>query len=157
MTAGRPALVLDTNVVLDWLVFAEPSVAHVARAVTDGRVVWIGTRPMLDELLDVIARPELARWGPDAAVVEAAWSRWCEEVSRPAPSPGPAPGPSPDAPAARPELRCADPDDQPFIDLALAARARWLLTRDRALLALARPAALRGVEILAPTRWRLPG
>ena len=49
-------------------------------------------------------------------------------------------------------LQCRDPDDQMFIDLALAQRARWLLTRDRALLALARPAAAYGLEIAAPRR-----
>jgi predicted nucleic acid-binding protein len=37
-----------------------------------------------------------------------------------------------------------------FIDLALAHRARWLLTRDKALLSLARPARVLGVEILKP-------
>lgn len=143
MPVVLPRLVLDTNVVLDWLVFAERSVAHVAHGVTAARVAWIGTRPMLEELVDVLARPELARWRPDPAAVAAEWARWCHEL--PAPDPAPPSG----------GLRCADPDDQPFIDLAVAAGARWLLTRDRALLALARPAALRGVEILTPPRWCL--
>jgi len=35
---------------------------------------------------------------------------------------------------------CRDPDDQKFLEAALAARAEFLLTRDRALLELARRA-----------------
>ena len=54
---------------------------------------------------------------------------------------------------ASPALRCADPDDQPFIDLALAAGANWLLTRDKALLALARPSLARGLVVTTPRRW----
>jgi predicted nucleic acid-binding protein len=54
--------------------------------------------------------------------------------------------------AGEPRLRCRDADDQVFIDLALVHRARWLLTRDKALLALARRARPLGTEILRP--WR---
>jgi predicted nucleic acid-binding protein len=53
-------------------------------------------------------------------------------------------------------LHCTDPDDQVFIDLALVAGARWLVTQDRALLRLARRAALRGVVIVPPARWPGP-
>ena len=49
-------------------------------------------------------------------------------------------------------LRCSDADDQMFIDLALAAGAQWLFTRDRALLRLARRASERGVVVLRPSR-----
>ena len=47
--------------------------------------------------------------------------------------------------------RCADPDDQKFLALAWHARASHLLTRDKALLNLARERALAGrFEVLAP-------
>ena len=55
--------------------------------------------------------------------------------------------------APGPPLRCRDPDDQMFIDLALSARAQWLVTRDRALLVLARRARLRGVTVIRPVDW----
>jgi putative PIN family toxin of toxin-antitoxin system len=43
------------------------------------------------------------------------------------------------AAAASPEMpRCRDPDDQKFLEVALAARADFLVTKDRALLDLAR-------------------
>ncbi|MBX3622048.1 MAG: PIN domain-containing protein [Rhizobacter sp.] len=49
-------------------------------------------------------------------------------------------------------LRCTDPDDQKFIDLAVA-NARWLVSRDRAVLKLARRAALFGLQVVSPDRW----
>lgn len=53
--------------------------------------------------------------------------------------------------------RCADPDDQKFLRLAHASGARWLLSRDKAVLALARRAERAGLfRILPPSAWR-PG
>ncbi|MBW8810763.1 MAG: PIN domain-containing protein, partial [Lysobacter sp.] len=50
--------------------------------------------------------------------------------------------------------RCADPDDQKFLELALAANARWLLSRDHALLVLGRRTARAGLfEILTARAW----
>ena len=49
--------------------------------------------------------------------------------------------------------RCSDPDDQIFIDLAIAQGAQLLLTRDRALLKLARKAQRHGVWVATPERW----
>jgi predicted nucleic acid-binding protein len=132
-----PALVLDTNVVLDWLVFAEPSCAAVGDAVVAGRVRWIACARMRDELAEVLARGLAARRGVDPAALLAAWDRHATPL---------------DTPPGQP-LACTDPDDQVFIDLAIAHRA-VLLTRDRALLALARRAAPRGVLITPPGRWQ---
>jgi len=50
-------------------------------------------------------------------------------------------------------LRCTDRDDQMFIDLALACGARWLLSRDRAVLKLGKRARLLGLDILTPAVW----
>jgi predicted nucleic acid-binding protein len=50
-------------------------------------------------------------------------------------------------------MRCTDPDDQVFIDLALACKARWLLSKDRALLKLARRARALGLSIQPPASW----
>jgi predicted nucleic acid-binding protein len=50
-------------------------------------------------------------------------------------------------------LRCKDPDDQVFIDLALHVGARWLFTKDAALLKLARRARQRGVGVTSLQQW----
>lgn len=136
--------VLDTNVVLDWLVFSDPACARLAQHLEAGRVLWFTTQEMLAELDEVLARPALDRW---RAAADTARSRAAmHAVRRPA-----AP------PAVRPQrggpLHCRDGADQKFIDLALAEPVRWLLTRDRALLELAKPAALGGVWVGPPARW----
>ena len=45
---------------------------------------------------------------------------------------------------------CSDRDDQKFLDLAYTARADWLVTKDKALLKLARRARRDGLKILLP-------
>ena len=50
-------------------------------------------------------------------------------------------------------MRCSDPDDQKFIDLAVAAGARWLVTRDRAVLRLASRMRSAGVLVVTPQAW----
>ena len=65
MTAGAidtPRVVLDTNAVLDWLVFREPSALALGDAIRQRRWTWCATPAMLDELRWVLARPLAARW-----------------------------------------------------------------------------------------------
>jgi predicted nucleic acid-binding protein len=137
--APAPVAVLDTNVLLDWLVFDNPALAPLAGALAAGRLHWIATDAMRDELAHVLARSVGARWPIDAARWQTQWARHARQV------------PAPVVPLHAP--RCTDPDDQKFIDLAIGAGARWLLTRDKALLKLARRARQHGVEVLTPERW----
>jgi predicted nucleic acid-binding protein len=140
-----PRLVLDTNVVLDWLLFRDPSCTPLAAALASGHATWITTAAMLNELAHVLGRGTLAAWQPDSASIDASCRRWARQVE---PDAYPAPG----SPALR--LRCSDPDDQKFIDLALQlGRDACLLSRDRALLRLARRARDAGVAILRPQDW----
>ena len=132
-----PAAVLDTNVVLDWLVFEDPGVATLAAALAAGRLRWLACPSMRAELALVVERPQFAAWQPDPARVLAAFDR--HAVACPAPPPS--------------RLLCRDASDQPFVDLALHGGARWLISRDRALLVLARRARLQGLDIAPPARW----
>ena len=134
LTSVKPLVVLDTNVVLDWLIFAEPTVATLAGAVTGGRLHWIATAAMRDELAHVLGRGLAAARQADPAAVLDAWDRHAAILPEPS-----AQGP-----------RCTDADDQKFIDLAVGAGARWLVSRDRAVLKVARRAALAGVAVVTP-------
>ena len=138
-----PRAVLDTNVVLDWLVFANPAVAPITQAVESGRLRWVATTEMRAELAEVLRRG-LPR--NPALNTDRIWSTWsaCAHIED---------IPPPAALAA--PLRCTDPDDQKFIDFALH-RADWLFTRDRAVLRLARRALPRGLAILTPEAWTSP-
>jgi uncharacterized protein len=123
-------MILDTNIWLDWLVFGDPSASPLERLASDGEV--LATQRMLDEFEAVIARPT---FGLDASRCEALRELQRSRVRLVAP-----------APDCR--LACTDPDDQGYIDLAVAHRVDWLLTRDKALLRLRRHAWRRfGVRI----------
>lgn len=134
-----PSAVLDTNVLLDWLVFGNPRLQPLVRALEARRLRWLATDSMRDELAHVLARGLGGRWTIDDARWREAWLQRAELV------------PAPVAPLHVP--RCTDPDDQKFIDLAIVAQARWLVTRDRALLRLARRSRRYGLEVLTPEAW----
>lgn len=137
---GTPLVVLDTNAALDWLVFRDPRIQPVMAALEAGRLDWIACAAMRQELAHMLGHASLARWSTDAVVGLARFDRLARIRAAPPTNP-------------HPRLRCTDADDQVFVDLALAERARWLLTHDRALLKLARAAAARGLRILRPGDW----
>ncbi|GAC1540925.1 MAG: hypothetical protein NVS2B4_20290 [Ramlibacter sp.] len=116
-------LVLDTNVVLDAFVFADAQAQPLQSALAEGRLAWFATAAMRDELERVLgyARivPRLAFYNLDAARVLTAFDRFARIVEVPAKAPA----------------TCGDPDDQKFIDLAVA-RGALLLSRDAAVLAM---------------------
>jgi len=131
-------LVLDTNVWLDWLVFQDPRIGPLTHAVEQGSVQILATEAMLAEFDGVIARPWFKL---DADAVRARSSRIRSHVQTVA-----------GAPDCR--LPCTDPADQKFIDLAIAQRVQWLLSRDKALLRLARQAGKRfALRIGTPETW----
>lgn len=144
-----PAAVLDTNVWLDWLVFADPGVEPLRASHAAGRLRLLGLPRGRDELAEVMCREAVRRQalaarqrrGLPAADLDpaAALAEHDAIVTLLAPPP------------PCPLLSCSDPDDQCFVDLAVAAQARWLVTKDRALLALARRAARHfGLAIVPP-------
>ncbi|RYY91598.1 MAG: PIN domain-containing protein [Comamonadaceae bacterium] len=110
-------LVLDTNIVLDLLVFADPATQPVARGLEDGALDWIATGAMRDELARVLGYPKLAArvdfHRGSAQAVLADFDRQVRLVDV----------------AAKAPLTCGDPDDQKFIDLAIAHRCT-LLSKD---------------------------
>jgi predicted nucleic acid-binding protein len=130
--------VLDTQVVLDWLVFRDATTLTLGRAIESGSLRWLASQPMRAEIEHVLDRGVGASRRPDRAAIRDA----CDRLALPADV------------AATSALRCTDPDDQMFIDLALAVGARWLFTRDKALLRIAARALARGVCILRPTDWQ---
>ena len=116
-------VVIDTNIVLDLLVFSDPRSVELRAALEAGRLQWLATPAMREELERVLDYPQLQprlafyRLGP--AQVMAAFD------VRAALCPA-----APKAPCT-----CKDPDDQKFIDLAVAHQA-VLLSKDKAVLAM---------------------
>jgi uncharacterized protein len=133
-------LVLDTNIWLDWLVFADPGIQSLRVAVEQGSVTIFIDEACLEELARVLAYP--LRRQPLDSTEQAACIAACRAHARIV-EPGPA---SSSLPA------CADPDDQKFLELADRADAHYLLSKDRALLALARKRAIK-FHIMTPDRF----
>ena len=114
-------LVIDTNIALDILVFNEPKVAQLKADLAAGRVQWLATPVMRDELERVLAyaqiAPRVAFYGLDAAAVLAAFDAQVQLC----------------AIAPKVAVDCKDADDQKFLDLAAHEKA-WLLSKDRQVL-----------------------
>ena len=127
MAAKR--VILDTNIWLDWLVFNDSSVLHLKKVVSEGQAEIFIDAACEAELERVLAY-DLARHTLDAAA-QAACLAECRRIARHVDTSAP-----PDECKLLP--RCADPDDQKFLALALAARADVLITKDHKLLELAR-------------------
>lgn len=136
--------VIDTNVLLDFWVFDDPASRALREAIEDRRITALRSGALIDEFVDVLMRPGfdistdrrfeiLRHWDGVAVAVE----------------PSAAVPPALVGPLAAP-LTCSDASDQKFLDLALSAQADWLVTKDKALLKLARRAAQRGLAILQP-------
>ena len=121
-------LVLDTNVWLDWLVFGDPALAPLKAAVAERRAEIFIDAACEAELARVLAY-DLGKHSLDAAA-QAACLAECRRIARPVQNAEPTECSS--------LPRCADSADQVFLEAALAARADFLVTRDAALLELAR-------------------
>jgi predicted nucleic acid-binding protein len=139
--SDHPRIIVDSNVALDLLVFGDPSCEPLRRALAAGRLRWLASAAMRDELSHVLVRGFGPRWPLEPWQVLDRWDRLTEHAQ---------------APLAC-ALPCTDADDQKFIDLAVACGPSWLLTRDRALLRLARQARSHGVSVRPPGAWLASG
>jgi putative PIN family toxin of toxin-antitoxin system len=145
-------VVIDTNVWLDWLLFQDDSTATLSRLASDGALQCLSSPTMRAELVNVIGRPYLARAllriDPDHDQAIARVIAKFEALITPNADPNPQPNAGPHG------LVCTDPDDQVFLDLAVQLRAKYLLSRDRALLKLNRRAALQfDLHIVTPEQF----
>lgn len=138
-SASIPLLVLDTNVVLDWVAFGDLRVQPIVDAIEGGTLRAATSAACLLELRRALGYPQVKL---DSAAQARAFERY---VCHAALIDVPESAGSSDLP------RCEDADDQKFLELAWYARASHLLTRDNALPKLAREPALRGrFVVLAP-------
>lgn len=128
------AVVLDTNIALDLWLFSDPQSLPLQQALGEGRLQWLATQPMRDELARVLTYPHLmARLQKNGQCADDVLARYDQSVSwQPVP---------PKAPYV-----CKDADDQKFVDLAAAHQAA-LISKDAEVLALKNRMARLGVAI----------
>jgi uncharacterized protein len=122
-------LVLDTNIWLDWLVFDDPGILPLKLAVNKGATGVFIDAACLAELTRVLAYPLRKQPLNEARQTDCiAECLSCSQLVEPQPV------------SSLP--KCADPDDQKFLDLAAGVRADCLLSKDLALLVMQRKLAL---------------
>lgn len=137
-----PIIVLDTNVVLDWLVFEDGGIPELFHAI-ECRAVTVASNPACyDELKRVLGYTlfELDSVAQAAALLK--YTSFVQTIALRASLLGRIP-------------RCRDKDDQKFIDLAAHAGAAALFSKDHCVLGLKNSMRERfACEVLPPGQVR---
>lgn len=118
-----PRVVIDTNLVLSALVFAQGRVTPLRQAWQSHRIQPLVSRVTAAELIRVLAYPKFKLTAAAQQELLADYLPYCKTVR--------IPEPPPKTPA------CRDAFDVPFLQLAVAGRATALITGDLDLLSLA--------------------
>jgi putative PIN family toxin of toxin-antitoxin system len=135
-----PKVVIDTNVCLDLFVFNDPRWVPLLAEIEAGTIEAITRADCRDEYRFVLNYPHLPLDDGTRALAAERFDRALRVV---APPPKPIRLPV-----------CTDKDDQKFLELARDASADTLITKDKALLKLARKTAQAGLfRILLPEAW----
>jgi putative PIN family toxin of toxin-antitoxin system len=134
MRSAPLVLVLDTNIVLDLLIFEDPSTLPLRDLLANAQTRWLATPVMREELRRVLAYPQVVKRMQQRSLgaedVLVAFDRWTQIADS-----------APKAP-----YTCKDADDQPFIDLAVE-HAATLLSKDKAVLCMGKRLARLGVVV----------
>ncbi|MDE2311159.1 MAG: putative toxin-antitoxin system toxin component, PIN family [Betaproteobacteria bacterium] len=118
-----PRVVIDTNLVLSALVFAESRLAPLRHAWQGNHCQPLVSAVTAAELIRVLAYPKFKLSAAEQQELLADYLPYCTTVRMPA------------KPPATPA--CRDVFDLPFLQLAVAGKAKYLVTGDQDLLSLA--------------------
>lgn len=136
---GVPA-VIDTNVVLDIIYWRDPKAEDLRAALSEGRVHALRSREAVLELAEVLSRPGFTGDDDEAARLSALWC----EMSVPVEEAEIAQA------AGLITVQCRDPLDQKFFTLALAGRARLMVSKDKLVLKAGRKMKRYGAAAFRP-------
>ncbi|MCX7154814.1 MAG: putative toxin-antitoxin system toxin component, PIN family [Rhodocyclales bacterium] len=138
-SASPRRVVFDTNVLVSLYVFDDSRFAPLRARIESGEWQAISNEACFEEFRRVLGYAMFALTEERQQAVLAAYGGFVTQFA----------GPPAGAVATLP--RCADRDDQKFLELARDSAADWLVTADKALLRLARRDRLRGLfRILTP-------
>jgi putative PIN family toxin of toxin-antitoxin system len=128
----RP-VVLDTNILLDIFVFNDERAIHLKKVLFDKTRHFVASQKTIEEFADVISRPLFKLDKQTQAAILAQWQSIAEQRD--------------DSNLAPAPWKCQDPDDQIFLDLAYQLRPTILISKDNAVLQIARKAASEDILI----------
>jgi putative PIN family toxin of toxin-antitoxin system len=137
-------IVIDTNVCLDLFVFKDPRWGAMLAAIESGAVEAITRADCRDEYHIVLHYKHLPLDDDSRPQAAARFDALIKVVA------------PPESGVRLPV--CTDKDDQKFLELARDANADALITKDKALLKLARRLAKAGMfKVMVPEAWSLEG
>jgi putative PIN family toxin of toxin-antitoxin system len=140
-SASPKRVVLDTNVLVSLYVFGDSRFAPLRARIESGEWQAISNDACFEEFRRVLGYAMFTLTEPQQEAALAAYGAVATQFAEPP------------TVAAAPLPRCADRDDQKFLELARDSSADWLVTADKALLKLARRDRLRGLfRILTPDK-----
>ena len=118
----KPRLVMDTNVLVSGIFFPRGNEAQILGYAIEGRATLLASLDTLEELREVLARSKFNLTQPEALALFQTVLSICEIILNP----------------GKAEAKCRDPDDQKFIDCAVAGNADYLISGDPDLLVMER-------------------
>ncbi len=140
-------IVIDTNVCLDLFVFRDPRWAALMAALESGAVEAVTRADCRMEWQMVLHYSHLPITDESRPAINAQFDALITCMA-------------PESLSPRTDIRlpiCTDKDDQKFLELALGANAAMLISKDKAVLKLARKTAKLGLfSIIAPQAWQAP-
>lgn len=122
----KPTVILDTNILLDILVFDDQRAHPLRAALSNQELDALVTEDTLDELMDVISRPQFSLDKQKQAEILLQWQSWSRLVKQSDLQVAP--------------WKCKDRDDQVFINLAFSFKPSTLISKDKLVLKLAKRA-----------------
>ena len=138
--APAKRIVIDTNVCLDLFVFRDPRWGALLAAIRSGELEAVTRADCRDEYLVVLHYPHLPLDEDSRKLAAEQFDATIKVVA-------------PNSRAIRLPV-CTDRDDQKFLEVARDSGAETLVTKDKALLKLARKTAREGLfKIISPEAW----
>lgn len=112
---SAPSCVLDTNVVLDILLFADKNTESIQKSLASGQLLALGHYDTLYEFADVISRSQFKLTESQIKEKLHAWIKLHWLIKEPLPTEG----------------YCKDHDDDKFFNLAHLCSAQYLISKDK--------------------------
>ncbi|WJF91568.1 putative toxin-antitoxin system toxin component, PIN family [Paraburkholderia bonniea] len=142
-TSRALRIVLDSNVWIDILVFDDPHTRPIRAALERGALIALIDARCLAELTYVLDYPQFVQRAVNKPAALELVAHLAQQIELP--------------PPAEPAIslpKCKDRDDQKFLELAHGVQADWLISKDRAVLKLARRFARDfGFQIAQPAQF----
>ncbi len=132
----RLKIVLDTNIILDVLVFNDAAAEPIRQSLAANSLNWLATHAMRDELARVLAYPKIVqRLNFYALTADAVLKKYDQHAQIVEAAP-------------KANVTCKDADDQKFIDLAVQHQA-LLISKDQHILSIRKRLLAHGIQAQA--------